>query len=391
MNRQRFHQFYTSSHNNYIRLLQCVCALSRLFSESEVPALYYRAAENIFCKTLNADNLARTDGAYDAKIGTLGIGIKTFVSKSGDSSEKIAEFNKLSGQLPSNDLETLAYKLAEFRNDRISLANRLYGITEAVYHCIARTKGELCLFETDYELIEIENISNIQKTKAGISFDDRINKYSFNTSKSTLFRRFITPDNAYRVSINIVEDPYELLLELLETPLETSLEISLETFNGSQESFSRDYVILPLYATRNRHQKKIPEKSGLNQWNAGGRSRDAGEVYISVPRNIHAYCPNFFPTRDINFSLQVPTGEILSAKLCQDGAKALMTNPNNALADWLLRKLLKLSERQLATYQRLEILGFDSVKVTKIEEGFYKIDVADLNSYEEFINQFKTN
>jgi hypothetical protein len=37
-----------------------------------------------------------------------------------------------------------------------------------------------------------------------------------------------------------------------------------------------------------------------------------------------------------DFNLQIPTGEIFSAKVCQENSKALMTNPNKALSDWLL-------------------------------------------------------
>jgi hypothetical protein len=55
----------------------------------------------------------------------------------------------------------------------------------------------------------------------------------------------------------------------------------------------------------------------------------------------------------------------------------LQTNPNKALSKWLLRDLLKLNEGELLTYERLAILGFDSVKITKTREGFYKIDISD--------------
>jgi hypothetical protein len=71
----------------------------------------------------------------------------------------------------------------------------------------------------------------------------------------------------------------------------------------------------------------------LNQWNAGGRERNMGEVYIPVPIEIHKKYPNFFPSRDEVSSLQIPTGEIFRAKLCQENAKALMTNPNKAISD----------------------------------------------------------
>ena len=112
-----------------------------------------------------------------------------------------------------------------------------------------------------------------------------------------------------------------------------------------------------------------------------------GEVYVPVPMEIHKKYPNFFPSRDEEFDLEIPSGEIFSAKLCQDNAKALMTNPNKALSDWLLRKIFQLKEGELATYERLNLLGFDSVIITKDENGKYSIDKAALDSYEQFWNE----
>jgi hypothetical protein len=63
-----------------------------------------------------------------------------------------------------------------------------------------------------------------------------------------------------------------------------------------------------------------------------------------------------------------------------------MTNPNKALSDWLLRKIFQLKEGELATYERLNLLGFDSVIVTKDSAGKYSIDKAAIDSYEQFIN-----
>ena len=97
--------------------------------------------------------------------------------------------------------------------------------------------------------------------------------------------------------------------------------------------------------------------------------------------------PDFFPSREEEFSLQIPTGEIFQAKICQDNSKALMTNPNKALSDWLLRKIFQLGEGELATYERLNLLGFDSVIITKDSEGKYSIDKAAIDSYEHFIGE----
>lgn len=101
---------------------------------------------------------------------------------------------------------------------------------------------------------------------------------------------------------------------------------------------------------------------------------------------IHKKYPNFFPNRDEEFSLKIPTGEVFNAKLCQDNSKALMTNPNKALSDWLLRKIFQLKEGEIATYERLNLLGFDSVIVSKDNEGNFSIDKAAIDSFDHFLN-----
>ncbi|WP_162145194.1 hypothetical protein [Helicobacter bizzozeronii] len=44
-----------------------------------------------------------------------------------------------------------------------------------------------------------------------------------------------------------------------------------------------------------------------------------------------------------------------------------------------------MQEGDLATYERMEVLGFDRVVVEKIQEGVYSIDIRPLGSYENFI------
>ena len=61
-----------------------------------------------------------------------------------------------------------------------------------------------------------------------------------------------------------------------------------------------------------------------------------------------------------------------------------MTNPNKALSDWLLRKVLKLKSGEILTYKHLKTLGIDSVKITKINDAIFKIDFSKIDSYEKF-------
>jgi hypothetical protein len=363
---------------NYLKLLSAVSKLSGLFSESSIPFINYRVAENIFCRSFNAGNLSRSDTAFDANFNSVGVGLKTFTCNSNNSTEKVAEFNSLSRVLSESKGKDLAIKLGEFRNDRINLATRIYDIESSLYHIVARKEKELLLYETDYNTIDINNIHSVKDNKASLQFEDGNNFYSFNYSKSTLFRKFIIPQNAFRLPIEIIEDPYTLLLELFENK---DLKLAKDKLIKGE-----NFVILPLYSTRNKDKKEVAKKSGLNQWNAGGRKRDFGEIYIPIPSELHKKYPNFFPKRDQEFNLQIPSGEVFSAKVCQENSKALMTNPNKALSDWLLRKVLQLKDGELATMEKLDKLGFDSVIINKDKKADFKIDIMKTDTFTNFIS-----
>jgi len=372
-----FSQLNVENNETYRSLLVAVSKLSGLFSESNIPFINYRVVENIFCKSFNVANLSRSDTAFDANWNSMGIGLKTFACPDGHKNEKIAEFNSLSRELTQYKGEKLARKLAYYRNERINLAKRLYDINHSIYHIVARRKNELLLFETDYETIDIDAIRSVKETKVGLQFEDGKNRYGFNRSKTTLFRTFFVPEDARRIPVEIIADPYALLLRFFGNE-----DVGWQTTGVAQEEF----VILPLYGHLKNGQKFVFEKSGLNQWNASGRKRDFGEVYIPIPAEVHRRFPGFFPKRDEHFHLQIPTGETFSAKVCQDSSKALMTNPNNKLSDWLLRKVFGLEEGELLTIDKINKLGFDSVRIAKTGEN-YKIDKAKLDSYENFVRK----
>ena len=81
-----------SNQEDYKQMLTIMGQLSNLFSESDCPYLAYRAHENIFCRYLEAQNLARSDCSADAKKDGIGIGLKTWM---GNDDQKVAEFGKL--------------------------------------------------------------------------------------------------------------------------------------------------------------------------------------------------------------------------------------------------------------------------------------------------------
>lgn len=353
-------------------MLGLMASLSKLFSENDVPYLDYRLTENLFCKYYNAINDARSCTAYDARFSNLGIGIKTFILNNNASTEKIAEFNKLRPHLADLKGEELAHKLAEFRNERMRFADDTFNVNESQYHIIGRSSGLLRVFNVPYERINVDKIRNVKDKGASLSFEDDKNVYSFNRSKTVLMRRFEVPEIYRDVSVDILSDPLILLEQLL---TDKPKDIYRPIVKGY------DYVILPLYSTQQKG--KVPEKSGLNQWNAGGRVRNANEVYIPIPLKIHQLYPDFFPQRDEPFELQLPDGKKLSAKICQQSGKALMSNPNSDLGKWLLRKILKKKEGSLVTKLDLDTFGFDSIMVVNThkvnDEGIkiFKLEFAE--------------
>ena len=85
----------------------------------------------------------------------------------------------------------------------------------------------------------------------------------------------------------------------------------------------------------------------------------------------------------------LPNGNELSAKLCQAGSKALMSNPNLELGKWLLREVINLKEKELLTFEKLQVIGIDSVEVYKVSDKVYKIDFRPTGTYDEFVEQNK--
>ncbi|NVP17897.1 NgoFVII family restriction endonuclease [Candidatus Gracilibacteria bacterium] len=361
--------------DEYQKFLKVVGSLSNLFSDSEIPYLYYRIAEKIFCRSFSADDLSRSDVSVDARKDGLGVGLKTFLIGNKKTFQKVAEFNADKNLYESLEGLNKIKKISELRNERIDFTQRLHGLYESIYHCVLRDINKFIIFEERLEKINIESIVITKNNKSSIIFSDGINEYSFLVSKSTLTKRFNTDSILHSFDIEIIKDP---LLELNNIFGENGGLELLSSFN------SNNTIYLPLYGRNNI----VGERSGLNHWNARGRTRDRNEIYIPIPSIIHEKFPNFFPDRDNQFSLKLPNGQQLSVKICQDGGKALMSNPNRELGRWLLRDVLNLEEGELLTYERLQVLGIDSVRIDKIDDLNFEINFSDRGKYEEFKETF---
>ena len=359
-----------SQQHQYKELLRLIGALSSLFSTSQDTYLDYRMVENLFCRVFEANNVSRSDLAIDAKIGDIGIGIKTFLHKNGTPFEKIAEFNSQRQKFPA-ELSTLIPHIAQLRNDRLSSVSETYSLKQLYYHCITRHHTKIRLFEFPLIPIDIDTLTSIHQKDNMVSFTDSHRLYKFHQAKSTLYLQFDCQNPLFEIDALVLDDPFRLLEEFLRQ------QTNVVTYPTAY---------LPLYSSVS-NEKYIPEKSGLNHWNASGRKRVSNEAYIPIPIEFHKRNPNFLPARDKPFILHLPNGQRIHAKVCQDNGKALMSNPNSALGEWLLRSFLNLESRQLLTYDHLLHLDIDSVIIKKLADLEYAIDFAPLDAYEEFMEE----
>lgn len=380
--------------NTYLAYLRGIASLSGLFSNNISPYISYRATENIFCLTFGATNISRTDCSADAlkKISddyTLGFGIKTFLKKNDNSFEKIAEFNKDLSEDFKKKMEpkSIIRRVCMQRNKRLEATYGMLGLDGLIYHCVVRSEGEITIYEQNMDFINLNNLE-IEKISNHFYFNDGLNEYQLNLSKSTLLKRFSSKENnPYTFEASILKDPYEIILGLdegLAAPV-----YRIPSILEIDETPRKPRIFLPLYSSRNIKASKVYPKSGLNQWNAGGRSRHSDELYIPIPIWIHKRFPDFFPPMDTSFELKLPNQKIIKAKVCQDNGKALMSDPNKDLGHWILRDILKVPAGQVVTYNDLLEIGIDSVEIIKQGHQVFEINFKTIGSFATFANDNK--
>lgn len=394
---QKGNMFYDKqpieAREEYKSMLTAMGRLSQLFSDSETPYLAYRAHENVFARYFDVDNNARHDNSADAISSRLGVGIglKTWV---GRDTQKVAEFGRLRPEYADLDGLALVKKIAHYRNERIRTTKNLHGLEDLLYHVVKRFPGMMSIFEESFDPIDIEAISLLPERGQANSvyFDDGKHVYNFSKSKNTLYMLFDKMTLLDSFNVQIAENPFDMVW---------AASAAQGVVVPSTRSPATEQLCLRLYSTSRDGVKYIPEKSGLNQWN-GSRTtyehlpdgsrisvketpRNTNEVYIPYPK-VDRDRGVFFPPHDIPFDLTLPDGKVLSAKLAQQDSKAIMSNPNSALGKWLLRDVFELSEDTVVTYDLLRTVNVDSVIFTKLSEGRYSVDFAELGTYESFYN-----
>jgi hypothetical protein len=381
---------------SYRTLVEKAGSLSRLFSASDVPFLHPRFVENLYCATTGSTNLGRSDVSFDAKrLDGSGVGIKTFrvASFRSQKTEKIAEFTAQAsaGRYANMDPDEIVFRVANDRNRRIVADASAFGIelTTSIYHCLVRAENGCMVHEEKYALIDISSVQLLNKPKAHgpIKFTDQQGVYSFYPAKNTLYKTF---------DIGSAKKSKPIQVVIREGLFDEILGKEFAWGREDESTIAEDFVVLPLYSDRSG---KVEAKSGINQWNAAGRQRKFGEAYIPVPSKVHRLKPGFFPSGEKSFIISMPDGSQLSAKVCQENGKALMSNPNDQLASWLFSQIdgdmetakNRLSKGRPYTYDDLLSIGRDSVKILKRTDGTFQLFPAGIGDFEDFIESLEVD
>jgi hypothetical protein len=393
----------------YQQALRFLGYISHLFSSSSTPLIVPKAAERLFSLVTKSEDLGTQDKSFDALMPNgLAVGIKTFrmPQSSTAKTEKVAELTAQASQGNLSNLtnEQMAIRVSELRNSRVVSDAVELGASadEAIYHCLIRKPGFAVVHEELYPTIDVEKIYPLDRggkkiasfslqTHGNVWFSDGNSHYNFSRAKNVLNRKFELAKGftSPPIELRAIENIWDLVLG---GELATLFEGFLEVV---KEPEVEDAIVLPLYGSRSTEDKKVEEKSGINQWNAGGRARTYAEAYIPYPVAAKKDKPNFFPPRDQKFLIRLPSGKVISAKVCQQGSKAIMSDPNHDLVDWLLpvidgsreKSLARFASRIPYTYKDLLQIGKDSVRIHKEtgKDWDYRLEMAPIGSFEQFL------
>lgn len=420
-------QYYTEQREEYIKFLQVYGALSNLFRQKQgdmIPYLDSKFQETVFAKIFDSQNTDIGNTPHDVVSvfgnSRIGIGLKTWMN-SKPSFQKVMQLkryqNEINGVFKDKDVEALAYKISEIKNERMKSDYERLGLSEDknIYHYVTRDKGRFVINECAYPLIDLNNLKKFKLTPTAFSWSDGHKDYKYTFADSQIHQKFDSTKKdtflLHQFDIQIIEDPFSFLLEAYFKFIDKAKVAR----NNIVEAY------LPLYSYQS---KEVEKKSGLNAWNAAPKNkgsetlRPLNEVYIPIPREFHKKHPDFFTKNifefenirgnfngnkedkpEVRFQLQLPNGKRVPSLVTQSNMKGLQSGSNteydengkrygqSALGQWLLVDVLGLKERKLVTREWLQKKGTDTVRLWRKKNDYSTIyiDFAPIGSFEAFM------
>jgi hypothetical protein len=419
-------KYSNEERQEYIKFLQLYGALTNLFRQKKgdlIPHLDSKYQETIFAKSFSGKivDIGNTPHDVLSVFGDkrVGIGLKTWMY-SRPSYQKVMQLKKYQNEINvyKNNLEDLAYKISDIRNERVSSDYERLGLSENnnIYHYVTRDKGKFTINECAYPLIDLKKLRDFKETEKAFFWSDGNKDYKYTFGDSQIWQKF--DSTKYKsillktFDVKVVEDPFSFLLKAYTNLINKPIAVQEDTIEA----------YLPLYSFKS---KEVEEKSGLNAWRAAPKNKNSNiprplnEVYIPIPKEFHRFNPNFFNEDilsiidirnqlkgtnqvkpEVRFHLILPNGKKIPALLTGDNMKNFQSGSNteddengkrfgqNALGQWLLVNVLGLKERKKVTREWLIKKDTDSVRLWR-KKGDYStinIDFAPVGAFEAYMN-----
>lgn len=184
----------------YILFLQVYGALTNLFRQKKgdvIPYLDSKFQETVFAKVFEAQNVDIGNTPHDVLSVfddmRVGIGIKTWMS-SKPSFQKVMQLKKFQNEinLLKNDLEALAYKISEIKNERMRIDYERLGLSQNgnIYHYVTRDEGVFIINECAYPLIDLNNLTDFAISDTAFLWSDGQKEYKYTFGDSQIWQKF---------------------------------------------------------------------------------------------------------------------------------------------------------------------------------------------------------
>lgn len=117
---------------------------------------------------------------------------------------------------------------------------------------------------------------------------------------------------------------------------------------------------------------EVHDRSGLNWGQRDGRERN--QAYIPIFMETHQDNPEFFPPREVPFTMYTDDGEVLQCVIAQDNNKAIETYQDNSILGRYFRARLGVQLGQKVKTSDLRTYGRSDVTIYKIDDTHFFMD-----------------
>jgi len=236
------------------------------------------------------------------------------------------------------------------------------------------THGKFYVFQKKLKTVGYVGSSNL--TVHGLFRRPECNvRVSEDTSKEllSLARRLVTESDGLQS------------LVVVQSATTSSVGSEMGSSRTQEHSALSEYRPLPrLDIPLRTREGSVPQKSGLNWWQGGGRERNPDEAYIPLRRDMLERAKEFFPNEArFGTTFECITDDGVHMKMMLEGrqgngyAKQITSAGHKAaFGNWILRRKLRLPECTPVTRETLDRYGRDYVTFHKVSENLYYMDFS---------------